>query len=77
VFEGELSEDGVTLRIGAENERRELCRFSVLAARYRLGRYGGVMGVVGPTRMRYERGMAVIGFLRHVVETRIGSGRNS
>ncbi|RPJ43962.1 MAG: heat-inducible transcription repressor HrcA [Candidatus Latescibacterota bacterium] len=77
LFEGELSEEGVTLRIGAENERLELCRFSVLAARYRLGRYGGVMGVVGPTRMQYERGMAVVGFLRHVVETRIGSGRDS
>jgi heat-inducible transcriptional repressor len=72
VLEGRLTDSGATVWIGEENEAEELRLFSVVASRYRMGRFSGVMGVVGPTRMPYDKAVAVIGFLRHVLDRRMG-----
>lgn len=39
--------------IGSENEEQELQPFSLVTAGYRMGVARGVLGVIGPTRMRY------------------------
>jgi heat-inducible transcriptional repressor len=41
------------ITIGSENEEQELRSFSLVTAGYRLGAARGVLGVIGPTRMRY------------------------
>jgi len=41
------------ITIGSENEELELRSFSLVTAGYRMGAARGVLGVIGPTRMRY------------------------
>ncbi|MFH1680461.1 MAG: heat-inducible transcriptional repressor HrcA [Candidatus Eisenbacteria bacterium] len=77
LLEPRLGEAGASVWIGMENETEELRLFSVVASRYRMGRFSGVMGMVGPTRMPYERALAIIGFLRHVLDCRIGPAGES
>jgi heat-inducible transcriptional repressor len=72
LLEAEVPAESVALWIGEENEKEELRRFSVAAARYRLGGFCGLVGVVGPTRMSYERALAAIACLTHVVGCRAG-----
>ncbi len=54
-----LSQEGLQVRIGAELP--ELKEFSVISAGYRVnGRPVGVVGILGPKRMEYERMMAIV-----------------
>jgi heat-inducible transcriptional repressor len=47
--------------IGSENPRSELQECSLIAARYDAGqRSSGWIGVIGPTRMSYERALPVV-----------------
>jgi heat-inducible transcriptional repressor len=41
------------ITIGSENEEQELRSLSLVTAGYRMGVASGVLGVIGPTRMRY------------------------
>ncbi len=69
----ELPDGEAECWIGGENEREELRRFGMVAGRYRFGRFSGVMGVIGPTRMEYDRAMVLVDFTRQVIDSRIGS----
>ena len=56
-----LLDDGVTVRIGAENELAELRDCSIVIAPYRVeGELAGTVGVLGPTRMDYRRALAAV-----------------
>ncbi len=46
---------GVTVTIGGENESRKLSRLTLVTAPYRSGPLSGVIGVLGPTRMPYDK----------------------
>ncbi|MGH9173232.1 MAG: heat-inducible transcriptional repressor HrcA, partial [Vicinamibacterales bacterium] len=46
---------GLTVVIGAEHSDPELRPFSLIASTYFDGRSTGMVGVIGPTRMRYSR----------------------
>jgi len=50
----------ITIRIGHENRRAELGNVSIVATNYGVGGTDGVIGVIGPTRMNYERAMAAV-----------------
>ena len=50
----------ITVRIGHENRRAELGNVSIVATNYGAGSADGVIGVIGPTRMNYERAMAAV-----------------
>ena len=52
--------DGVSVRIGAENEEQEAARYSIVTAEYRIGQASGSIGVIGPTRMDYARMIALV-----------------
>lgn len=57
----ETPHDGVTIRIGTENELQEMRDCSLITATYYLNdRPVGVIGVLGPTRMEYSRVVAII-----------------
>ena len=55
-----LGTRGITVRIGHENRRAELGNVSIVASNYGVGSADGVIGVIGPTRMNYERAMAAV-----------------
>ena len=57
----DLIDQGVTVRIGAENQLEDLRECSVVLARYNVeGRAAGTVGVLGPTRMNYPQAMAAV-----------------
>ena len=56
-----LSSEGIQLFIGEESGYRPLDDYSLVTARYQVsGRAAGVLGVVGPTRMAYEKVIPVV-----------------
>ena len=56
----------VTVVIGAENHVPAMTECSVVTASYYVGRRKrGTIGVVGPTRMDYDRAVPAVGFLSH------------
>lgn len=59
----------VEVRIGRENPALELEHASFVAARYGDGDRGGIIGVIGPTRMDYRRAMSAV---RTISETLTG-----
>ena len=53
----------VTVVIGAENHVPAMTECSVVSASYYVGtRKRGTLGVVGPTRMDYDRAVPAVGF---------------
>ncbi len=50
----------VAVRIGHENPAAALEHASFVAARYGDGQSGGIIGVIGPTRMDYRRAMSAV-----------------
>ena len=53
---------GVVVTIGDENDRRELRLCSLVTASYDVAGSQGVIGVMGPTRMPYERVVALVDY---------------
>ena len=62
-----LSRDGsmeVTIRIGPENQVPALNDCSIVTASYRVGDHSnGILGIIGPTRMNYNRVISVLDFM--------------
>jgi heat-inducible transcriptional repressor len=59
---------GVQVIIGAENELDALKDMTVIASRYGVeGQVGGLIGIVGPTRMQYGRAIAVVRYMTEVL----------
>ena len=54
--------EGVVVTIGEENEVREMRSCSMVTASYEANGATGVIGVIGPTRMPYERLLALVHF---------------
>ncbi len=62
------SSDGVQVIIGGENEWDEMKDVSLVIARYgQEGKIGGLLGVIGPTRMQYGRAIAVVRYMAQVM----------
>jgi heat-inducible transcriptional repressor len=55
-----LSSPGVIVRIGHENRRVELGSVSIVATSYESGSSDGVVGIIGPTRMDYQRAIDAV-----------------
>src|SRR5437588_5779054 len=51
---------GLTITIGSEHEAATLAPFTLVTASYRLGPLAGVIGVMGPTRMPYDKIVALV-----------------
>ena len=54
--------EGLTITIGGENLDPRLNDFTLVTASYRAGDLRGVIGVLGPTRMPYDK---IIGLVEH------------
>jgi heat-inducible transcriptional repressor len=55
---GETS--GISITIGAEHQDARLRDFTVITAEYHAGSLAGVIGVIGPTRMPYEKVISLV-----------------
>lgn len=51
---------GLTITIGGENENRSLSNLTLVTSPYRAGSLQGVIGVLGPTRMPYDKVVALV-----------------
>jgi heat-inducible transcriptional repressor len=51
---------GIQITIGAENRDEALSDFTLVTAEYSVGGMRGVIGVIGPTRMPYEKVCAIV-----------------
>ncbi len=51
---------GLTITIGGEHQDPKLAPFTLVTASYRLGPLAGVIGVMGPTRMPYDKIVALV-----------------
>src|SRR5947208_2650668 len=51
---------GLTITIGTEHQDATLAPFTLVTASYRLGPLAGVIGVMGPTRMPYDKIVALV-----------------
>lgn len=61
-------EDGVQVVIGGETEHDDLKDVSIVLGRYGLpGQPGGLLGIVGPTRMQYSRAVAMVRYMTQVM----------
>jgi heat-inducible transcriptional repressor len=49
-----------SISIGRENPDPTLSRFTVVTAEYRMGELAGVIGVIGPTRMPYDKVVSLV-----------------
>ncbi|MGH7411638.1 MAG: heat-inducible transcriptional repressor HrcA [Candidatus Methylomirabilis sp.] len=65
-----LARGGVRVIIGSESEIREMRELSLIASPYRSGEHVlGVLGIVGPKRIPYERMVALVDFTARLVSS--------
>jgi heat-inducible transcriptional repressor len=67
-----LDSRSLTVRIGHENGRAELGNVSIVATNYGSGRADGLVGVIGPTRMDYDRAIDAVNHVAHGLEDILG-----
>jgi heat-inducible transcriptional repressor len=65
---------GLTVVIGSEHHETDLQPFSLVASTHSDGRRTSTVGVIGPTRMRYSRAIAVVDSLSRTVSRVLGGG---
>jgi heat-inducible transcriptional repressor len=51
---------GINITIGNEHDDPQLEQFTVVTAEYQVGSLSGVIGVIGPTRMPYEKVISLV-----------------
>ena len=72
-----MNSDGIQLFIGEESGYRPLDDYSLITARYEVsGSVAGVLGVVGPTRMAYEKVIPVVDVTARLLGTAIDRSRD-
>ena len=52
--------DGITITIGTEHQDTRLSPFTLVTSSYRSGPLSGVIGILGPTRMPYDKVVALV-----------------
>ena len=63
---------GLKITIGSENSEEALSDFTLVTAEYRVGELKGVIGVIGPTRMPYEKVIAIVDYTSTLVNSVLG-----
>ena len=58
---------GLMVTIGGENSSAELNDFTLVTSEYSAGGLRGVIGVIGPTRMPYEKVVAIVDYTSSVM----------
>jgi heat-inducible transcriptional repressor len=66
-FEQEERRKGVCVTIGAENQEGQLKPYSIVTAQYRIGEVEGALGVMGPTRMPYNKLVPLVEYTSQIL----------
>lgn len=61
------------ITIGGENDSNILSDFTLVTAEYRVGDLKGVIGVIGPTRMPYEKVVTIVDYTSTLVTRVLGT----
>lgn len=61
--------DGIVISIGGEHEVPPLVDFSMISTEYEMGATRGTIGVIGPTRMPYERVVAIVEYTARLLSS--------
>ncbi len=61
------------ITIGGENEALDLVGFTLVTAEYRVEGLKGVIGVIGPTRMPYEKVVTIVDYTSTLVTRLLGT----
>jgi heat-inducible transcriptional repressor len=64
---GRSSQTGISITIGNEHDDPRLEQFTVVTAEYRAGSLAGVIGVIGPTRMPYDKVISLVSHTSRLV----------
>jgi heat-inducible transcriptional repressor len=62
-----VNTDGLTIIIGSEHEQPDMHPFSLVASTFNDGSRSATVGVIGPTRMRYQKTITVVDNLSKAV----------
>lgn len=68
-----IEADGLTVVIGSEHISPDMHPFSLVASTFNDGQRTGTVGVIGPTRMRYQRAISIVDGVSQAV-TRVLEG---
>ncbi len=60
VLRRRAADSGVSITIGSEHGDPALDKFTLVTAQYRAGTLNGVIGVIGPTRMPYDKVISLV-----------------
>ena len=61
--------DGIVISIGGEHAVPPLLDFSMVTAEYEMGSVHGTIGVIGPTRMPYDRMVTLVEYTARLLST--------
>jgi heat-inducible transcriptional repressor len=64
---------GLQITIGGENAQEELAEFTLVTSEYSIGGLKGVIGIIGPTRMPYEKVIAIVDSTSSLVNRILGA----
>ncbi len=67
LFDQQENANELTIAIGDENREELIKNCSVITASYHVGSVAGTLGVLGPTRMRYAKVVALVDFMAKVL----------
>ncbi len=63
----QVDDETVTIKIGEENRLSHLKNCSIISVKYQVGSVYGTLGVVGPTRLRYAKIIALVDHMKKVL----------
>ncbi|MBU8932415.1 MAG: heat-inducible transcriptional repressor HrcA [candidate division Zixibacteria bacterium] len=69
-------EEGLIITIGQENQFSEILGCSLVTSSYRVGKIAGTIGIVGPTRMPYNKLASVVDYTARTI-TEVLAGMDS
>ncbi|MBN2425636.1 MAG: heat-inducible transcription repressor HrcA [Calditrichaceae bacterium] len=64
---------GIKVTIGDEHLRSEIKECSVITSTYRIGGISGILGIIGPTRMPYQKMIPLIQFTADAITSSLNS----
>ncbi len=72
-----LGTEGIVTAIGSENAAPELAGCSLVATSYRFDESkAGMVGIIGPTRMDYDRAMALVEYVAQLLGEALAASRS-
>ena len=75
-FFDSLEDEGLIITIGKENQLAEILNCSLVKATYKVGKISGSIGIIGPTRMEYNKLVSVVEYTARTI-TEVLSGTDS